>query len=311
MSDVRLSIWPGTEHPWHEVLATARHAAETGWDGVWVADHFMPNTPDGSRPTTPRLEGWTALAALAATVERVRLGVLVSGNTYRHPAVVANLVATIDQVSGGRAVLGLGAGWQVNEHHAYGIELPPPRQRLERLEEACQVLRGLLREERTDLEGRHYRLVDAVCEPKPVAGGLGVPLLVGGAGERVTMRIAARHADEWNTWGLPDRIKAKFEVLERHCEDLGRDPAEIERSAQVFFHLTGDPATSEAALLANPGMPAAAGSSHELAEVVAGYVSIGLHELVVPDRTLGTTLSERFDTMDRLRQEVFLPAGGS
>jgi F420-dependent oxidoreductase-like protein len=297
---VRISIWPGTEHPFEEIAATARHAAATGWDGVWVADHFMPNTPDRSRPRAPRLEGWTVLAALAATVERVRLGVLVSGNTYRHPAVLANMAATVDQVSGGRLVLGLGAGWQVNEHEAYGIDLLPPRVRLAHLDEACTVVKSLLRQERADFGGRHYRLVDAVCEPKPVAGGLGVPLLVGGSGERVTMRIAARHADAWNTWGLPELIEAKTRVLRRHCEALGRDPRTIERSAQVFFFLTDDPAGAAGI----QGLPSAAGPAAALVEVVAGYRAIGLDELVVPDRTLGATLPERLDTMDRLREEV-------
>jgi F420-dependent oxidoreductase-like protein len=305
---VRLSIWPGTEHPFAEIAATARHAAASGWDGVWIADHFMPNTADGSRPATPRLEGWTTVAALAAVVGRVRLGVLVSGNTYRHPAVLANMAATVDAVSGGRLVLGLGAGWQENEHAAYGIELPPPAARLQRLEEACLVVKALLREERSDLAGRHYQLVDAVCEPKAVAGGLGIPLLVGGAGERVTMRIAARHADEWNTWGLPERIDAKTRVLERHCADAGRDVGEIERSAQVFFHLTDAGAQADGALGAIAGMPAAGGSAAELAEVVAGYRAIGLDELIVPDRTLGATLAERIETMDRLREEVVLPS---
>jgi F420-dependent oxidoreductase-like protein len=301
---VRLSIWPGTEHTFAEIAETARHAARTGWDGVWIADHFMPNSPDGTRPTTPRLEGWATVAALAAVVERVRLGVLVSGNMYRHPAVLANMAATIDQVSGGRVVLGLGAGWQVNEHEAYGIDLPAPGERLARLEEACQVVKSLLRQERTDFEGRHYRLLDAVCEPKAAPAGLGIPLLVGGAGERVMMRIAACHADQWNTWGLPELIDAKTRVLEAHCAGAGRDPAEIERSAQVFFHLVEDHAGEEAARATNPGMPAAIGPAARLAEIVAGYRAIGLDELVVPDRTLGATLPERLETMDRLRTEV-------
>jgi F420-dependent oxidoreductase-like protein len=303
---VRLSIWPGTEHPFEEIAETARHAAATGWDGVWIADHFMPNTPDGSRPVSPRLEGWATVAALASVVERVRIGVLVSGNTYRHPAVLANMAATVDHVSGGRLVLGLGAGWQVNEHEAYGIALPAPRERLERLEEACLVVKGLLQDERSNFEGHHYRLVDAVCEPKAVAAGLGIPLLVGGSGEKVTMRIAARHADQWNTWGFPDLIDAKTRVLERHCADAGRDPGDIERSAQVFFHLVDDPAAQDAARSAIPGMPAAVGPAARLAEVVAGYRAIGLDELVVPDRTLGATLAERLETMDRLRDEVVL-----
>jgi F420-dependent oxidoreductase-like protein len=304
---VRLSIWPGTENDWQEVLATARHAERTGWDGVWVADHFMQNMPDGSRPLTPRLEGWTAVAALAGLVGRVRVGVLVSGNTYRHPAVLANMAATVDQVSGGRLVLGLGAGWQQNEHDAYGIELPPPPERLRMLREACEVVKGLLRDERTTFEGAHYQLADAVCDPKAFPGGLGIPLLIGGSGERVTMRIAARYADAWNTWGLPEVIEAKTRVLARHCEELGRDAAAIERSAQVMVHLTEDAAERERLRVATGTLPSAAGGAAELAEVVAGYRAIGLDELIVPDRTLGGTLAERLETMDRFREEVAAP----
>jgi F420-dependent oxidoreductase-like protein len=305
---VRLSIWPGTENPWNEIVETARHAERTGWDGVWLADHFMQNTPDGSRPLTPRLEAWTALAALAALVGRARVGVLVSGNTYRHPAVLANMAATVDQLSGGRLVLGLGAGWQENEHQAYGIDLPAPPERLRMLGEACEVVTGLLRRERTSFEGAHYRLADAVCEPKGVPGGLGIPLLIGGSGERVTMRIAARYADIWNTWGPPELIEAKTRVLHRHCQEIGRDPATVERSAQVMVHLTDDPAEAERVRGTAAGLPAVAGGVAELAEVVAGYRAIGLDELVVPDRSLGSTLAERLDTMDRFREEV---AGGS
>lgn len=307
---MRLSIWPGTEHPWDEIAATARHAAATGWDGVWLADHFMPNAADGSRPLSPRLEGWCGIAALAGLVERVRLGVLVSGNTYRHPAVLANMAATVDHVCGGRFVLGLGAGWQHNEHDAYGIELPVPRERLQRLDEACEIVKSLLNEDVTDFEGLHYHLSGAVCEPKAVAGGLGIPLLVGGAGEQVTLRIAARYADEWNTWGLPELIAAKTEVLHRHCESVGRDPAAVGRSAQVLLFLVDDPsrAAQVRAGAAATGMPFAVGSAAELAEVVAGYRRIGLDELVVPDRTLGASVGERLETMDRLREEVVLPA---
>ena len=305
---MRLSIWPGTENPWHDVLETARHAERTGWDGVWVADHFMQNTPDGSRPLTPRLEAWATLSALAAAVGRVRLGVLVSGNTYRHPAVLAKMATTVDQVCGGRLVLGLGAGWQQNEHDAYGIELPAPPERLRMLREACEMVRGLLHDERTTFAGTYYRLTDAVCEPKAVPGGLGIPLLIGGAGERVTLRIAAAHADAWNTWGLPGLIEAKSRVLAAHCEEIGRDPAAIERSAQVMVHLTEDSAEAERLRSRPAPLPVAAGSVGELVELVAGYRSIGLDELVVPDRTLGATLAERLETMDRFRERVFLPS---
>ena len=202
---MRFSVWTSTNQPWSEVLATARHAEASGWDGVWVADHFMGNVPGPTPAEVPTLEAGSVVAALGAAVPRVRIGTLVYGNTYRHPAVLANMAATADHVSGGRFVLGIGAGWQVNEHEQYGIELPPVRARVDRFAEAIQVIRSLLREPTTTLAGEHYRLTDALCEPKPVQTPL--PILVGAKGDRM-ISIAARYADEWNAWGLPDQIAA-------------------------------------------------------------------------------------------------------
>src|SRR5207248_2435025 len=185
---MRFSVWPSPQQPWADVLATARHAAETGWDGVWFADHFMPNADDVSAPV---LECWTVIAALAAATDNVRIGALVSGNTYRHPAVLAKQAATAAEIAGGgeRIVLGLGAGWQENEHEKYGIPLYDTKERLARLEEACQVISGLLHDDRTTFQGKRYQLDDAPLEPKPSPGTM--KLLVGGAGEKVTLRIAA------------------------------------------------------------------------------------------------------------------------
>src|ERR1700761_3671256 len=124
MASMRLSIWPGAAQPYDDVLEVARHAADTGWDGVWVADHFMPNAGTGTDPRRPVLECGSLVAALGAAIPRVRIGTLVYGNTYRHPAVLANMAATADHISGGRFTLGVGAGWQINEHEQYRIELP-------------------------------------------------------------------------------------------------------------------------------------------------------------------------------------------
>ena len=174
---MRFSIWPATEQSWDDLIGSAEHAERTGWDGIWVSDHFMPKTEPSD---LARLEAWTTIAGVAACVDRLRIGVLVSGNTYRHPAVLAKMAATVDHISEGRLVLGLGAGWQQNEHEAYGIEFHDVTERLARLEEACQVIRLLHTQKRSNFEGRFYRLSDAPCEPKPVQRPL--PLLVGGRG---------------------------------------------------------------------------------------------------------------------------------
>jgi alkanesulfonate monooxygenase SsuD/methylene tetrahydromethanopterin reductase-like flavin-dependent oxidoreductase (luciferase family) len=174
------SVWPNPQWTWDDVRSTAVDAEAAGWHGVWFADHFMPNTGDSSRTDGDFLECWGVLAALAAVVPRVRLGPLVSSTTFRHPAVLANLAATVDHVSGGRLVLGLGAGWQINEHDAYGIPLGSVKERLDRFEEACQIVTSLLRDDRTTVEGSYHQVVDAPCEPKPVQRPL--PFLVGAEG---------------------------------------------------------------------------------------------------------------------------------
>ena len=296
---MRFSLWPSPQRPWNEVLERATYAADTGWDGVWFADHFMPNAEDVS---APMLECWSVLAGLAAAVPRVRIGALVTGNTYRHPAVLAKMAVTVDHISGGgRLVLGLGGGWQENEHRAYGIEFGTVKERLAKLDEACQVVTGLLRQDRTDLDGHYYRLEQAPLEPKPITGR--IPLLVGGGGEKVTMRIAAQYADEWNVWGTPDILRQKGEVLDRHCDALGRDPAEIERSAQAILFLSDDEAWLKEKRDQAVGMAAIVGTPGEVAEVVREYAEAGVDELIVPDWNLGPIERTR-TTMDLFMTEV-------
>jgi F420-dependent oxidoreductase-like protein len=288
VAGMRLSIWPGAGQPYHEVLEAARHAAETGWDGVYVADHFMPNAGSGRDPGDPVLECGSLVAALAAVVPRVRIGTLVYGNTYRHPAVLANMAATVDRISDGRFTLGVGAGWQVNEHEQYGIELPPVKRRLDRFTEALQVLHGLLRQPSTTIEGEHYRLTGAYCEPKPVQDPL--PILVGGSGERRMLRIVAEYADLWNTWGRPELIAHKSAVLDEHCAATGRDPKDIQRTAQALTVVDGP-------VPDGLPMPVIGGSPQQLAETVAEYRAIGLDELIVPDGLLGRG-ADRLRAMD-------------
>jgi F420-dependent oxidoreductase-like protein len=295
---MRFSVWLSANQPWADLLATARHAEATGWDGVWVADHFMGNAPVFPAEL-PTFEAGSLVAALAAATARVRVGTLVYGNTYRHPAVLANMAATVDHVSGGRFVLGVGAGWQVNEHEQYGIELPPVRRRIDRFEEAVQVLRGLLREPTTTFTGEHYRLTDALCEPKPVQDAL--PILVGCRGDRM-LGITARFADEWNTWGLPDHIAERSAVLSRQCEKAGRDPDTIARSAQALLFFTEDAAAAEKLADTIP-RPVLAGTPERLRDVLAAYVEAGLDELIVPDFTLGAG-QEKHDALDRFLAEV-------
>jgi F420-dependent oxidoreductase-like protein len=297
---MRFSIWPSLQQPWADVLEVARHADATGWDGVYLADHFMGDGSSFGAVDTPTLECTAGLAALAAATQRVRLGSLVLGTTYRHPAVLASWATTVDHVSGGRLTLGIGAGWQENEHEQYGIRLPPPGERLDRFEEACLVLRGLLREERTTVGGVHYQLADALSEPKPLQDPL--PLLLGGKGDRM-LGIVARHADQWNLWGLAPHVAERAAVLERRCEAIGRDPAEIARSAQALVLLTDDADKADRFLAGTGGRAAVAGTPARMAEAVADWQGVGLDEVIVPDFALGRGAAKR-ERMDAIIQEV-------
>jgi len=230
--DLRFGIHSGQQYTdFAGYLDLWQTAEDLGFDWASVFDHFLPIRAD---PEGPCFEGLTLLAAMAAHTTRLRIGMIVLGVTYRHPAVVANMAATIDHVSGGRLEFGLGAAWYELEHDQYGIPFPPIGQRMDMLDEAARIVRSLWTEHRTTFEGRHYQLRDALCEPKPLQEHL--PLLIGGSGERRTLRIAAEHADGWNTLQMPlDEYRHKLEVLERHCADVGRDPAEIRK--QLVFPL--------------------------------------------------------------------------
>jgi len=267
---VRFSVWPLPTQSFADVLEIARHAEATGWDGLWYADHFMP---DGEATREPYSEAWTTLSALAASVPRIRIGPLVTGNTYRHPAVLAKMAATVDHLSGGRLVLGLGAGWQENEHRQYGIPFYTVKERLERLAEACELIKGLFANETTTFRGKHYQLENAVLEPKPVQKPL--PLMIGGGGEKVTLRIAARFADEWNVWGDVERLKHKMAILDGYCAELGRPPRAIQRSAVALLYLTDDRALVEK-LRSRPAVrPMIAGNADEVRELQAILVKRG------------------------------------
>jgi F420-dependent oxidoreductase-like protein len=196
---------------------------------AWAFDHFIPLGPD---PTGPQLEGWTLLGALAARTERVRLGLMVTGNIYRHPAVLANIATTVDIISRGRLDFGIGAGWNELECSMYGIELYSTGERIRRLGEACEVIKLLWTQTVANFDGKYYHLEDARCEPKPVQKPY-PPFVIGGGGEQLTLRIVAQYASVWNfAGGDVETFRHKSEVLDGHCAAIGRDPRAIERSIQ-------------------------------------------------------------------------------
>jgi F420-dependent oxidoreductase-like protein len=273
---------------WEAVRDLWRHLADTGWDAACVTDHFMPNTPDRVGDV---LEAWTTLAALAAVTPRMRVGTIVSGNTYRHPAVLAKMAAQIDIVSGGRLVCGLGAAWQQNEHDAYGIPFYTVGERLARLDEACQVLKALWTQDKASFKGRYYTLTDAPLSPKPVQRPY-PELMIGGGGEKVTLKIAARHADHWNVWGGPETLARKNAVLDEHCRAAGRDPRSLTRSCNMALGFTETAAETErlrSGLAKRFGMAEAlatdttlAGGAGEIRDKIGRLAAAGVDMLWVP-----------------------------
>jgi probable F420-dependent oxidoreductase len=286
---VKFSLWPNLIHPPAEVIALAKQADATGWHGVWLADHYMPNSDDGEPLPGDLHEVFGLLPAVAAMTERVRVGTLVSPTSVHHPALLANRAATIDHVSAGRMVLGIGAGWQLNEHAAYGFDLAS---RVSRFEEAIQIVRALLSEPRTTFHGRFYEIADAPCEPKPVQRPL--PILVGAQGPRM-LRITARHADEWNAWGDADTAGPLRERLLATCAAVGRDPATMRTSANALIELDGKPPSGRATLV---------GSPQQVVDQLGRIAEAGYDEFIVPDWNLGDTLAERSENVERLKAEI-------
>jgi F420-dependent oxidoreductase-like protein len=248
MSGIRFSFKTRPQHTdWAAFRDMWREADRIPtYQAGWTFDHFYPISGD---PAGPCLEAWTSLAALAAEVKRIRLGVMVTCNTYRHPAVLANMVATLDVISQGRLEFGIGAGWYEEEHQAYGIPFPSLRERFGRLEEACRILHDLLTNDVASFQGTYYQLDEARCEPKPIQRPR-PPLVIGGTGGQ-TLRIAARWADQWNFPGGPvEEFRRKLEVLRSHCTAEGRDPHQIEASVQVEMSSPSQTAEAAASYLA-------------------------------------------------------------
>ncbi|HET7703663.1 MAG TPA: TIGR03560 family F420-dependent LLM class oxidoreductase [Candidatus Limnocylindrales bacterium] len=214
---------------WPSLREAVEAAEEAGADDLWIDDHLLSDEGD---PDDPKLEGWSTLAAVAAVTSRAGLGLLVAANTIRNPGLTAKLATTLDHISGGRAILGLGSGWFEQEHDAFGIEFDDGfGERLDRLGESVGIVRRLLDGERFSHDGRFYTLRDALCAPQPIQAHL--PILIGGSGPTKTLPIVARHADRWNAYGSPESIAASDAILRGHCAAIGRNPDEIERTVNV------------------------------------------------------------------------------
>ena len=228
------------------IAGIATTAEDHGFDSIWVMDHLYQISMVGPRED-PMLEAYTLLGALAGRTQRAALGTMVTGVTYRNPALLAKIVTTLDVVSSGRAILGIGAAWNDEEHAGYGYDFPPAGERLDRLEEALQICRAMFTEAAPSFNGRHYRVSEVLNNPKPIRGR--IPILIGGGGEKRTLRLVAQYGDACNVFGDADGVRHKLDVLERHCAEVGRDPAEITKTTLLTVKDVDQAATQAADLV--------------------------------------------------------------
>ena len=295
--------WPDTPPKafFNKLVDIATTAESSGFSSISMMDHLHQIPPVGP-PENWMMEGNTILAALAARTSSIHLGLLVGGVTYRNPAIVAKLTTTIDIISGGRAVLGLGAAWFEEEHKAYGFDFPPLKERFERLEDALQICRMMFTQDVTTFQGKHYRVEAAFNNPKPIRGD--IPILIGGSGERKTLRMVAQYADGSNLFGDVERVKHLLGVLEGHCETVGRDFGEITKTTMRRI-VIGDTDADARAKLERSGVPEqmwpmfVLGAPEQVAERIQELVDAGVEGVTVgmvdahdPDavRAVGETL---------------------
>lgn len=292
---MKFSLWPQAANPPGHILDEVRWADEAGWHSVWLADHYMPNT--GTRELKPGNvhEVWSLLPAVATVTSQVRFGTLVSPTSIHHPALLANRASTLDHLSNGRFTLGLGAGWQINEHAAYGVELEAPKERVDRFEEAIRIVRSLLDNDRTTFHGSVYDVTDAPCDPKPVQRPL--PILVGTSSPRM-LRIAAAHANQWNTSGSVEVAIKNRASLMAAADTVGRDPSEFWTTANIQLDLgsTGYDAQGPSPILR--------GNRQQLIDQLAPYIEAGFDELVISTTHYGSDLQERLDRYARIDEEI-------
>jgi F420-dependent oxidoreductase-like protein len=267
-----------------KLAAIAGTAEDSGYSSITVMDHLHQIPGIGPR-TNFMLEGNTILAALAARTSRVSLGLLVGGVMYRNPALLAKITTTIDVISGGRAVLGLGAAWFEEEHRAYGYDFPSLGERFEHLEDALRIARAMFTQEEPTVEGRHHSVRDVLNNPRPIRGD--IPIMVGGSGERKTLRLVATYADACNVFGDAERLRHLLGVLERHCDDVGRDPAEITKTgmARVLIADTDEEAQRRLEEItggeASRAAPFLSGTPERVAEQVQERLDAGLEGITV------------------------------
>jgi len=300
-----LQLWPQST-TWPEVRDASLAAEAAGWDSIWAWDHLLAIQGPWQQPI---YEGWTFLAAIASMTSRVRVGLMVGANTFRNPGLTTKLATTLDHVSNGRAVLGIGGAWFEREHEAFGFDFgKSPGERLDWLGEAVPLMRRLLDGEQVTHQGRFYTFTDALCEPRPIQAHL--PILIGGSGPKKTLPIVARHGDAWNTSGELDDVKASLDLLAGYCADAGRDLSDIELTVSfptIIRDRVADAEAARAKQLAHNGLenlggvPLLTGAPAAIAEKLRPYLALGFSTVIV-------RMPAPFDreTIDRLPEVLAL-----
>ena len=269
---------------WEDTLSTIKVIEKGRWNSLWFSDHFLPPIPGANLESGVAFESWSMITATAAVTDRLRLGILVSGNTYRNPALLAKMAATVDHISNGRLNLGIGAGWYKGEHDAFGWDFPSVRERCDRLEEAVELIKMLFTSQGPiDYNGQYYKLKKAyfspACKQKPH-----IPIMVGGNGEKRTLRTLARFGDicniDFNLPGSPEIFKHKLGVVERNCEDIGRDPAEIRKTMLIPFRLENDEKKAADLRKARGGW-ALYGTASFIIDRIQQYIDAGAEEIMI------------------------------
>ncbi len=288
---------------WDQIKAVLEVMDSGRWTSVFAYDHFIPpwhHTDEiMEHEFLNTLEGWSLLAACAAVTDNLKLGILVAGNTYRNPGLMAKMAATVDVVAPGRVMLGIGAGWNVREHQAYGWEFPSMRERSDRLEEACELIRKLFHsgpEERIDYNGKYYQLKQAAFAPKS-GSGEPIPIMVGGTGEKRTLKTLAMYGDIMNVIASPERVKHLSEVLEKHCEAVGRDPTEIQKTVHVPIRIVHD--EKKATEIRGDNAWSMIGSPQYVIDRVGDFLDVGITEFTPQIRP------QRPEIYQELDEEVF------
>jgi alkanesulfonate monooxygenase SsuD/methylene tetrahydromethanopterin reductase-like flavin-dependent oxidoreductase (luciferase family) len=298
---MKFSIWPSLSAPYEQTVSMVRAAESWGWHAAYYADHFMPNGPDATPLRGGVNEALTTLGALAADTSTIRLGTLVASATYRHPAVAAKMFITLDHISHGRIIVGLGAGWQENEHASYGIELGSIKERIDRFEEYVTVVASLLANEQTEFHGAYFNLTDAPADPRPVQTP--PPLLLGVSGRQRTTRLAAQKAQIWNAWTSPVGLTELNDVLNHHCADLGRDPATLVRTTQAIVHISTNPEAIAKFRTDDVRVPVVVGTPGEVLDTLGRYRDAGCDEFIFPSFA-PEDYNQRFDTLSLFNEEV-------